>query len=144
MSGLATLVNPHGPVLYKHVLAFSGHPNLKSMTEWFPMKWNYGEARPYLMSLVLLAFVYFLGKRKVGPAGWLVVLPFAAWPWMQVRALLWWWGVAVWLLARLGPGLADRFPDLPTFAEGERTRAKAWWAIGSWRWRPSASRRSGR
>jgi hypothetical protein len=130
LCGLATLVNPHGPLLYKHVLAFSGHPNLKSMTEWFPMTWDYPEARPYLMSLVLLAFVYFLGRRKVGPAGWLVVLPFAAWPWMQVRALLWWWGIAVWLLARLGPGLADRFPDLPAFAEGERTRAKAWWAVG--------------
>src|SRR3954454_23780521 len=84
------------------------------------MKWDYPEARPYLMSLVLLAFVYFLGNRKVGPAGWLVVLPFAAWPWFQVRSLLWWWGIAVWLLARLGPGLADRFPTLPRLDDSER------------------------
>jgi hypothetical protein len=125
LCGLATLVNPHGLVLYKHVLAFSGHPNLKSMTEWFPMKVTSPEARPYFMSLVLLAFVYVLGKRKVGAAGWLVALPFAAWPWFQVRALLWWWGIAVWLLARLGPGLADRFPTLPRFEEGEPNWARA-------------------
>lgn len=125
LCGLATLVNPHGPILYKHVLAFSGHPNLKSMTEWFPMKVTSPEARPYLMSLILLAFVWVLGKRRVGAAGWLVALPFAAWPWFQVRSLLWWWGIAVWLLARLGPGLADRFPTLPKFEEGDRTWPRA-------------------
>jgi hypothetical protein len=129
LCGLATLVNPHGPWLYKHVFAFSGHPNLKSMTEWFPMQVTSPEARPYLMSLVLLVFVWSLGKRKVGAAGWLVVLPFAAWPWFQVRALLWWWGIAVWLLARLGPGLADRFPNLPRFEEGEANWPRARTAI---------------
>jgi hypothetical protein len=130
LCGLATLVNPHGPLLYKHVLAFSGHPNLKSMTEWFPMKVTSPEARPYVMSLVLLIFVRVLGDRKLGPAGWLITLPFAAWPWFQVRSLLWWWGIAVWVLARLGPGLADRFPTLPAMVEGEPSRRKAWIAVG--------------
>ena len=125
LCGLATLVNPHGPWLYKHVLAFSGHPNLKSMTEWFPMRATSPEARPYLMSLVLLVFLYVLGRRRVGPSGWLVVLPFAAWPWFQVRSLLWWWGIAVWLMARLGPGLVDRFPTLPVLDESERNWPRA-------------------
>jgi hypothetical protein len=87
-------------------------------------------SRPYFMSLVLLAFVRVLGGRKVGLAGWLVALPFALWPWMQGRAVLWWWAIAVWLLARLGPGLGDRFATLPSLPEGDRTRAKAAVAVG--------------
>ena len=83
LCGLATLVNPHGLLLYKYVLAFSGHPNLKTMREWWPMEIS--EGGPYVMSLVLLAFVRVLGGRKVGAAGWLVALPFALWPWFQGR-----------------------------------------------------------
>jgi hypothetical protein len=127
LCGLATLVNPHGPMLYYHVLAFSGHPNLQTMREWFPM--TLGNSQAYWMSLVLLAFVRLLGGRKVGAAGWLVALPFALWPWKQGRAILWWWAIAVWLLARLGPGLGDKFATLPSLPEGARTRSKTWLAL---------------
>jgi len=129
LCGLATLVNPHGVLLYKYVLAFSGHPNLQTMKEWWPM--TLADSGPYLMSLVLLAFVRLLGGRKVGAAGWLVALPFAAWPWMQGRAILWWWTLAVWLLARLGPGLGDRFATMPSLPEGEPSRCKAWAAAAA-------------
>jgi hypothetical protein len=44
--------------------------------------------------------------------------------------LLWWWTVAVWLLARLGPGLADRFPTLPSLPDRPPSRANAWIALG--------------
>ena len=129
---LATFVNPHGPFLYKQVIAFSGHPNLKTMTEWQPMQLSAGGGNhwPYLMSLVLLAFVRILGGRKIGVAGLLVALPFAVWPWFQVRSLLWWWSVCVWLLARVGPGLGERFPTMPAFPDGEPSRAKAWMTLG--------------
>jgi hypothetical protein len=131
LCGLATLVNPNGPFLYQQVLSFSGHPNLKTMTEWYPMRVTAasGAHWPYLMSLLLLAFVRVLGGRTVGAAGWLVALPFALWPWLQARMLLWWWGLAVWLLARLGPGLADRFPTLPALPDGPPSRAKAWMGV---------------
>ena len=128
---LATVVNPHGPFIYRELIAFSSHPNLQSMTEWFPMKFKAtaGNHWPYLMSLLLLVFVRVLGGRKVGVAGWLVAIPFAIWPWLQARMLLWWWTVAVWLLARLGPGLADRFPTLPSLPDRPPTRANAWIAV---------------
>jgi hypothetical protein len=128
LSGLATLMNPHGPYLYQHLLAFSAHPNLKSMTEWYPMRFSMssGTHWPYLMSLVLLVFVRVLGRRKVGVAGWLVAIPFAIWPWLQARMIVWWWTVAVWLLARLGPGLGERFKTLPSIPDGPPTRANAW------------------
>jgi hypothetical protein len=131
LCGLATLMNPHGIFLYKHLFAFGAHPNLKSMTEWFPMRFTAqgGAHWPYLMSVLLLLFVRVLGGRKVGAAGWLVALPFAIWPWFQARAMFWWWTVAVWLLARLGPGLGDRFPTMPSIPDGERSRAKAWLAV---------------
>jgi hypothetical protein len=133
LCGLATFVNPHGPFLIKHLLAFSSHPNLKSMTEWFPMEFTSrsGAHWPYLMSLILLAFVRILGHRKVGVASWLVALPFALWPWLQARMLLWWWTIAVWLLARLGPGLADRFPTLPSLPDGPPTGKNARLAVGA-------------
>ncbi|WP_020468306.1 hypothetical protein [Zavarzinella formosa] len=126
LSFLATMVNPHGPALYWHIVAFSGHPNLKTMSEWLPMtfKLEGGTHWPYIMSLVLLAFIWFLGRRKVGAAGWLVALPFALWPWWQERSLLWWWIIAMWLLARLGPGLGERFPTIPSLPEGEPKRWK--------------------
>jgi hypothetical protein len=127
LCGLATLVNPHGVLLYRDVLGFSGHPNLRTMKEWWPME--LANCGPWAMSLVLLAFVRLVGGRKVGAAGWLVALPFAVWPWFQGRAILWWWTLAVWLLARLGPGLADRFATLPSLPEGQPTRGKAWAAI---------------
>jgi hypothetical protein len=128
LCGVATFVNPHGPLLIKHLLAFSSHPNLQTMSEWFPMRFSAegGGHWPYLMSLILLVFVRVLGGRKVGVAGWLVAIPFAIWPWLQARMLLWWWTVAVWLLARLGPGLADRFPTLPSLPDRPPTRANAW------------------
>jgi len=131
LSGLATLVNPHGMFLYKHLFAFGAHPNLKSMTEWFPMRFTAqgGAHWPYLMSVLILVFLGVLGGRKIGPSGWLVALPFAVWPWFQARAMFWWWTVAVWLMARLGPGLADRFPTMPSLRDGERSRAKAWMAV---------------
>ncbi len=128
LCGLATLVNPHGPWLYRDIFAFSAHPNLKTMTEWLPMKLTAegGSHWSYLMSLVLLLFVRVLGGRKVGVADWLVAIPFALWPWIQARMMFWWWTVAVWLLARFGPGLADRFPTLPKISDGEPTRTNAW------------------
>ena len=131
LCGVATLVNPHGPFLYQHLFEFSSQPNLKTMTEWHPMRFTlHGGAHwPYLMSLILLGFARILGGRKVGAAGWLVALPFAIWPWIQARMMFWWWTVAVWLLARLGPGLADRFPTMPSIPEGQPTRSKAWLAL---------------
>ena len=131
LCGLATLVNPHGPWLYRDIFAFSAHPNLKTMTEWLPMKVTAagGAHWPYLMSLVLLLFVRVLGGRKVGVAGWLVAVPFALWPWIQARMMFWWWTIAVWLLARLGPGLADRFPTLPKIPDGPPNRLNAWIAL---------------
>src|SRR5262249_26768552 len=102
--------------------------NLKTMKEWWPME--LADSGPYVMSLVLLAFARVLGGRKVGAAGWLVALPFALWPWHQGRAILWWWTVAVWLLGRLGPGLGDRFPTMPSFPEGQPSRGRASLAVG--------------
>ena len=133
LSFLATLVNPHGPMLYWHIANFSKHPNLKTMTEWHPMKFQAGGGShwPYIMSLVLLGFIWFLGRRKVGPAGYLVALPFVLWPWWQERSLLWWWAIAMWLLARLGPGLGERFATLPSFPEGEPRRWKFAVVIGA-------------
>lgn len=133
LCGLATIVNPHGPLLVSKLLEFSSHPNLKTMTEWYPMRFSVegGSHWPYLMSLVLLAFVRILGRRKVGASGWLVAVPFALWPWLQIRMILWWWTVAVWLLAKLGPGLADRFPTMPAIPDGPPSRANAWIAVAA-------------
>ena len=121
-----TMLNPGGPWLYQQIIAFSAHPNIKTMTEWHPMRFKTGGGRhwPYLMSLVMLAFIWFLGRRKVGMSGWLLAVPFALWPWMQERALLWWWPIVLWLLARLGPGMGDRFPTMPSLPEGTPSRWK--------------------
>lgn len=132
LCGLATFINPHGPLLYREIIAFSGHPNLKTMTEWHPMRFSFGGGShwPYLMSLLLLGMIWTIGSRSVGAAGWLVALPFALWPWWQERALLWWWPLAMWLLARIGPGLAEALPTLPKLPEGEPSKRKSAIIIG--------------
>jgi hypothetical protein len=45
--------------------------------------------------------------------------------------MLWWWTIAVWLLARLGPGLGERFPTMPSLPDSPPTRTKAWLAVAA-------------
>jgi hypothetical protein len=128
LSALACCLNPHGPAIYFYVVAFSGHPNLKTMTEWFPMQFTAGSGNhwPYLMSLVLLVMLNALSAKKLGWSGWLLALPLAAWPWQQERALLWWWTVVMWLIPQIGPGLAGRFPTMPSLPDGSPAKWRSY------------------
>jgi hypothetical protein len=124
---LAACVNPHGPALYRHVIEFSNHPNLKNMTEWFPLSFSTGPGLHwgYATSLLLVIIARVVGRRSIGLAMIFVAAPFSIWPWLQARAIIWWWMVVVWILAKIGPGVLDRIASAPNLPEEKPSRPKA-------------------
>ncbi|MEZ6140808.1 MAG: hypothetical protein R3B84_09575 [Zavarzinella sp.] len=118
---LATWLNPHGPWIYEKIATFSGHPNLKTLSEWLPMKWEWHSQSAhwsYLASILLIVVVMLLGRQRPRWGHLLMILPLAIWPWLQFRTIVWWWVAVLWLLVQVCPGLALRFPTLPQWGEG--------------------------
>jgi len=94
------LLNPHGPMLYVHVLRLAGNPNVADMREWQPLDWGlaYGDHWHYLASLLLLGVSLALSPRWASPTQLLLVVAFAPWPLWQRRMLLWWAVLVPWVV----------------------------------------------
>lgn len=110
LSSVAVCLNPHGPMLYIHVLTFAERPNITDLDEWQAMRFHLGPGAhwAFIGSWTLLLVVWGMSGRT-GKVRMAAALPFGIWPLLQERAMIWWLMLVPWLLAGMGPALAKRF-----------------------------------
>lgn len=117
----ATLVNPYGPRLLWHTLAFSSNPNLRDLIEWQPLAILGAGGREFALSWVVLLVVWRCSRRRVCVAH---VLLLALFGWATVAGVrMIGWYAAVYGLV-LVPHLAELPGRLRATAGRTRTRAE--------------------
>src|SRR5439155_14669387 len=67
-SVLATMVNPHGPLLLYRSYALAQNPNIPTMEEWKALPYKNAVHTAFLGSVVLLAVLLRLSPRRLTPA----------------------------------------------------------------------------
>jgi len=110
LSVLAAMANPHGPELYRHIIFFADHPNVRQLDEWRPLLSHAfaGSFWLYLVSWTVLVLFWAASGFRYS-AMLLVLLPFGIWPLFQERAMVWWLILVPWVLAELGPAVVERY-----------------------------------
>ena len=96
---LGTLLNPYGMDLLVYSLAFPGHPNLRSVLEWFPLEMNSLEGIPMAASWLMTAVVLRLSRRRMTCTEILLLLALNAAVCARVRMIAWYAPVFGWALA---------------------------------------------
>ena len=105
----AAILNPHGPLLLVHVLTFASQPNISQLNEWRPLAFHLGAGGHWLFLAswsAVLAFWAGSGFKMTWRL--LSIAPFGLWPLLQERAMIWWLMLIPWMLASLGPLIAQR------------------------------------
>ena len=101
---LGICCNPYGIDLLIHTLLFAGHPNLKDIVEWYPLKMVSVEGITIGASWVLGAVLFRHSRVRV-KVGDVCVLAFFTWAVAtKVRMVAWYAPVSMWVFA---PHLAD-------------------------------------
>ncbi len=103
-----SLLNPHGPFLFLHVLRLSQNPNIATLDEWQPVTLTAWPFYPVLLGIVIVSLG--LSWRKISPTSVLLVLTFGLFPLLQVRMIQWWAMVGPWVV----------LPHLASLAENRR------------------------
>lgn len=111
----AACLNPAGPSIYLNVLAFGKHPNLKTLLEWEPISFSEtGKGGPLYLALAglvvllnVLAGVFARSRLRVEQ--YLMLVVFAAAPFLQQRMMTWWLLTGVWLMMPPLGALAGRW-----------------------------------
>jgi hypothetical protein len=101
---LGTLANPYGFDLIVYALAFSSHPNLKDIVEWFPLEMVSLEGIPMAASWVLTAVLLRHSRARMTPSDVLLLALFNLAVCLRVRMIAWYAPV---LMLVLTPHLAD-------------------------------------
>lgn len=96
---LGTLLNPYGMDLLVYSLAFPGHPNLRSVLEWFPLEMKSLEGIPMAASWVFTAVVLRLSRRRMTATEIVLLLAMNAAVCARVRMIAWYAPVFGWALA---------------------------------------------
>jgi len=96
----ALLLNPHGPMILPRILALGSHPNISWFDEWQPMELDVSSFifLRYAAIIVLICVSWWFGRTAIGWPQILVLVGFVFLPWLQVRMLVWWFPLSVWLL----------------------------------------------
>jgi len=94
-----SLLNPYGMDLLVYSLAFPGHPNLRTVLEWFPLEMSSLEGIPMAASWVLTAVVLRLSRRRMSGVEVLLLLVFNSAVCARVRMIAWYAPVVMWTLA---------------------------------------------
>ncbi len=106
-----TMLNPYGMDLLVYALAFPGHPNLRTVLEWFPLEMQSLEGIPMAASWVLTAIVLRHSRRRMTPGEVLLLLVFNAAVCARVRMIAWYAPVVMWVLAPHMTEIAQRGMD---------------------------------
>lgn len=104
------VLNPHGPALLYHVATFGRHPNLATLTEWLPIRFQWGGGG-HVGWLLLLGVVAVTRAATRTPFTWperVVLVVFFALPFLQQRMAIWLNLLVPWVLARPWQALRDR------------------------------------
>jgi hypothetical protein len=116
------ILNPYGPMLYRDVIGFSGHPNLRTMAEWQPLDFTqaHGGHWVYLATVLFVVATQFATRRVLTPTQWLLVISFGVWPIFQQRTMVWWVPLVPWIVASHWVAAAMRWKlelpeDVPSF-----------------------------
>lgn len=94
------LLNPHGPWLFLHTLAFAQGPNIASMGEWQPLsfQWEMGPQWGYGLLCVVVIATQILSPRLLSPTSLLLCAVFGVFPLFQQRMLSWWIVLVPWIV----------------------------------------------
>ncbi len=95
------VLNPYGAEIYVDVIHFSGHPNLRSFTEWQPLNFSQptGGHWLYLATVGFLVITQIVSPKPFSPLQMLLILTLGTWPLFQQRAMAWWLPVVPWIAA---------------------------------------------
>lgn len=104
-----TLLNPYGMDLLVYSLAFPGHPNLRTVLEWFPLEMKSLEGIPMAASWVLTAVILRQSRRRMTSMEVLLLLVFNGAVCARVRMIAWYAPVVMWTLAPHMEDIAQRW-----------------------------------
>jgi len=109
LCALATLVNPHGPLILPKIMAFGSRPGVASMTEWEPLGLNPAEWVPVLLPLFILVVTIALRRQRLPESLLLFFGVLFVGACLQRRLFLWY--VLLWALCM---SYAVRSPNTET------------------------------
>lgn len=113
----ATLLNPYGMDLLLTTLWFAKNENLHEITEWQPVAILEVGGREFVMSVVLMLFVFRHGRRRISVTEVLLLAVFGASTLRGIR-MIWWYAAVVGLM--FAPQLADIWDRGRSFWSRER------------------------
>lgn len=94
-----TLVNPYGMRLYRSVLTFADHPNLRALVEWDPLTLRMTQGQAAALAALLLVCVYRQTPRRITAAEVLMLVGFGGLMLWTSRMIVWWAPVAACAIA---------------------------------------------
>ena len=111
--GLAVFVNPYGPQLYVHVLAFARNPNLANLTEWQKLSVTSQQGQIFAAALiVLIPMMYFSPRRETAAEILLLAGLGVATVWTS-RMIVWFAPIAAYVFVLHGGALWNRYVHSP-------------------------------
>lgn len=107
------LLNPHGPMLYVHVLLFSRNPNLATVGEWQPLQfhWGGGGHIGWLVVVVVVLLSRGLARTRFTWGERFLLVLFLALPFHQQRMQSWLAFLLPWILARFWQRTRERINE---------------------------------
>ncbi len=112
-SMLATLVNPHGPMLLYRSYTVAQNPNIATMEEWKPLPYLNAVHTVFLGSVLVLGVLLRLSPRRFTPTQILLLVGFGLQSVVHARMVVWWIMVFGWVAVPHLHAVAGRYLKLP-------------------------------
>lgn len=123
---LAVCINPYGIDLLLQTLLFPTHPNLKSVAEWYPLKFLSLEGIPMTLSWVAAVFVIRHSREKFAVRDVLLLMLLTAAVLFRVRMIAWYAPVYFFVLA---PHVREIMSRIGTWEISQRWQPRFTWLM---------------